>query len=898
MWKAAVWWFYAMQPEPRATYRLQLRPGFGFEQAIDVIDYLADLGVSHLYTSPYLQASLNSTHGYDVVDPSKVNAQLGNDESHRKLCETLQAAGLGQMIDIVPNHMAILGKQNPWWWDVLENGPSSHFSIYFDIDWSASEERWPNKVLLPLLSDHYGRILENGQLKLSFQNGFFVLHYQDYTFPIDPSSLSGFLRKVANSCNSELLAFLAESYARLPRPTVTSRQAIDRRHHDKAVLFDLMVRLCNDEPETKTAIIAEVERLNHNVDALDEFINLQNYRLAFWRIASRDLGYRRFFDIKDLVGLRIEDPEVFRATHVLPIAWFLKGWVQGLRVDHPDGLRNPEEYFNRLQEVCPGAWIIAEKILEPGEKLPQNWQVAGTTGYDFLNLLNGLFIDPTGKKALTDFYRNIIGEKADFDYLVHHCKLLVLRELFGSEVNRLSSLFVDICERHRRQRDYSKSELHEAICQTAACFPVYRSYVSAADGLVRKEDEAYVNTAINQAIKESPELEVELFHFLKELLLLRIPGELEGDFAMRFQQLTGPVMAKGFEDTALYRYQRLIALNEVGSDPGCFGISLSQFHEACQAAQKEHPLSLLASTTHDTKRSEDFRSRLALLSEIPEEFCTVAQRWMDINKRHLNEDLPDRNTEYLLYQTLVGAWPISQERVLTYMEKAVREAKEHTSWNKPNKDYETRLHHFVQAIMQDETFKSDLESFIARLVHPGRINSLAQTLIKLTAPGIPDIYQGSELWDLTLVDPDNRQIVDFALRRQMLAEIKNLSPEQILTKMEEGLPKLWLIWKTLLLRKHHPEFFSPKSPYRPLYAQGKNSDHVVAFMRGESVVSLTPRFILRLKNDWKDTSLELPKGSWLNSLTGDKVIGGRLIPIQELLHRFPVGLLKSEQKNG
>jgi (1->4)-alpha-D-glucan 1-alpha-D-glucosylmutase len=518
-----------MDPEPVATYRIQFGPGFGFREAAELLSYLSDLGVSHLYASPYLQAAAGSTHGYDVVDPSRVSEELGGAGAHARLCQALQTAGLGQMIDVVPNHMAIAGRQNPWWWDVLENGPSSRYATYFDVDWEASEERWPNKVLLPVLADHYGRILEDGQLQLSHRQGVFALHYQDHIFPVDPSSLVELLARAAESSGSEILAFLAESHARLPRPTVTARQTVERRHRDKAVLLNLLVRLCQEEPQTAHAIDAEVARLNHDPDALDSLIDQQNYRLALWRTASRELGYRRFFDIKDLAGLRVEAIEVFYATHALPIAWVRKGWARALRIDHPDGLRDPAEYFRRLREACPDAWIIAEKILMPGEKLPPDWPIAGTSGYDFLNLVAGLFIDPKGENALTRIYGDFTGEETDYDRLTRTCKRLVLSELLGSELNRLTSLFVDICERHRRHRDYTRHELSEALRETAVCFPVYRSYVSAFRKVVSQEDERYVHQAVECAMDEQTNLDPQLFRFLKDLLLLRIPGEREGE---------------------------------------------------------------------------------------------------------------------------------------------------------------------------------------------------------------------------------------------------------------------------------------------------------------------------------------------------------------------------------
>ena len=882
-----------MKPEPVATYRIQLRADFGFQQAADIVAYLSELGVSHLYTSPYLQAAAGSTHGYDIVDPSRVNEELGGKEPHAQLCETLLGESMGHMIDVVPNHMAIADKQNPWWWDVLENGPSSRYAVYFDVDWEASEERWPNKVLLPVLGDHYGRILEDGQFRLSHKAGVFVLEYYEHLFPVDPSSLGGLLERAAEECGSKTLAFLAAGHHRLDRPTITAREPAERRHRDKEVLLKLLVRLCSEEPEVEAAIQKEIDRLNGDPDAMDELIDLQNYRLAFWRTASRDLGYRRFFDIKDLAGLRVENMEVFRATHKLPIKWVQMGWVDALRIDHPDGLRDPSEYFNRLRRACPSAWIVAEKILEGDEELHTDWPIAGTTGYEFLNLVDGLFIDPKGEADLTRVYEDFAGKQKPYDELVRECKQLVLTKLLGSEINRLTSLFVDICEQHRRHRDYTRHEMREVLCETAVCFPVYRTYVSASasNNTVNPEDEKYIDEAVTRAMVHRSDLDGELFKFLRELLLLRVNGSLENELAMRFQQLTGPAMAKGVEDTALYRFCRLTSLNEVGGDPGRFGISPQKFTEHCVKSQTTRPFQMLTTTTHDTKRSEDVRARLALLSEIPLRWEERVNRWKKHNEKYRSDEIPDRNTEYLLYQTLVGAWPIDLRRISDYMLKAVREAKQHTTWTQQNKDYEEKLSSFIASVMSDETFSHDLKDFTGDLVTPGRINSLSQALIKLTSPGIPDIYQGCDLWDLSLVDPDNRRPVDFDLRRRLLHESTLLSAEEIMARMEEGMPKLWLTRQALHLRRQHPSLFCGEGVHQPLPVRGSKAEHLVAFSRGEEVITLAPRLVIGLHDDWDNTEVELPNGPWKNILTGDDEIKGGFASLKRILSRFPVGLL-------
>ncbi len=883
-----------MLPELIATYRVQLRPDFGFEQAKDLISYLSDLGVSHLYTSPYLQAEKGSTHGYDVIDPGCVNKELGGDGAHEGMCKTLINNNMGHVIDVVPNHMAIASRQNPWWWDVLENGPSSRYATYFDVDWESSDERWPNKILLPVLGDHYGRILEDGQLQLRHQSGVFTLNYHEHTFPIDPSSLSGLLHRVAQTCQSEILGFLAESHARIPRPTVTARQFVERRHRDKAVLASMLSTLCQETPEIENAINEEIARINLSPDALDELIEQQNYRLALWRMANQDLGYRRFFDIKDLAGLRVEEMEVFQAIHALPIKFIRRGWAQGLRIDHPDGLRYPTSYFKHLRQACPDAWIVAEKILEPNEKLPENWPIDGTTGYDFLNLVGGLFVDPEAEDAFSQIYESFSENQTPYMEQVCNNKQLVLTELLGSELNRLTSLFVRICEQYRRHRDYSRHELFTALCETAVHFPVYRSYTSRSEDALRPEDEAHIQEAIAGARQNQTDVDPELFEFLKELLLLRVNSTLANELAMRFQQLTGPAMAKGVEDTTFYRYNRLISLNEVGGDPTRFGIRIADFHQACLDAQMLHPLSMNSTSTHDTKRSEDVRTRLALLTEIPERWADAVHRWASHNEPYRKNGWPEKNTEYLLYQTLVGAWPIDEERLTAYMEKAVRESKAHTSWTKQNDDYERAIRYFVTAIMHDREFLSDVARFVAPLIHPGRINSLSQTLIKLTAPGIPDIYQGTELWDLSLVDPDNRRLVDFEKRKALLQSLPTLPPEAIMECMDEGLPKLWTIRQTLHFRRNQPECFAPESTYTPLYAKGSKSDHVLAFMRANTAITLAPRLFKLLDDHWEDTTITLPEGNWRNILTGDRLSGGGTF-IGSCFSRFPVALFVREE---
>jgi (1->4)-alpha-D-glucan 1-alpha-D-glucosylmutase len=880
---------------PLSTYRVQLRSEFGFDDAAAIAGYLADLGISHLYSSPYLQAARGSAHGYDVVDPTRVNEELGGEEAHARLCRTLGEKGLGQVLDIVPNHMAITERDNTWWWDVLENGAASRYAAYFDVDWNSPQARLRDTVLLPILGDHYGRVLENGELELARRGGRFEIHYHEHRMPVAPRSLDVLIADAARRCGSPDLAFIADALGQLPLATATDRESIARRHRDKEVLAGQLARLAEEKPEVAKSLDEVVAEVNADPDKLDDLLQRQNYRVAFWRTAGQELDYRRFFDVHTLIGLRMEDERVFADTHALVLRWLREGVLDGVRIDHPDGLLDPEEYFERLRDEALEAWIVIEKILEPGEPLRESWPVEGTTGYDFLGRVGGLLVDPEGEGPLTDLYTELTGQSADWAGLVREKKLLVLSELLASDVNRLAEVFLQVCERHRRHRDYTRFELRQAIREVVAGFPVYRTYVRAELGEVTDLDRRYVDEAIAEAKARRSDLPADLFDFFRDLLLLEVRGpggsQLESELVMRFQQLTGPAMAKGVEDTAFYNFHRLIALNEVGGSPGDFGLSLEAFHRLSAESQRLWSRAMLATSTHDTKRSEDVRARISLLSEIPDDWGKAARRWIDHNAKYRRGDFPDRNAEYLFYQTLVGAWPISAERMTAYMEKATREAKVHTSWTRQNPEYEEALRAFITGVLEDRDFVADLEAFVAPLVGPGRINSLAQTLLKIAAPGVPDFYQGSEIWDLSLVDPDNRRPVDYGLRRRLLDDLKReMAPEEILARMDDGLPKLWLIHQGLELRRRLPEAFGPDGAYEPLPAAGPRAEHVVAFTRGGDVIAIAPRLPLRLQGDWQGTALELPPGRWRDELAGEEIAGGRR-PVADLLARFPVALL-------
>ncbi len=882
-----------MQRIPTATYRLQLHDEFGFDDAAAIADYLHQLGISHVYSSPYLQAAPGSKHGYDVVDHHKVNEELGGAEAHDRFSKRLGACHLGQVLDIVPNHMAISGRRNRYWWDVLENGPSSRYAFYFDIDWQPHEEKLRNKLLVPILGDHYGRVLARGEIQIQRQGGEFLVKYGDHELPAAPKSLPPILTAAALRSGSDYLIFLADSLIALPSATSTDHASITQRHRDKEVVRVLLERLFNEVPFIAEAVESELREVNSDPNRLDEFLDQQNYRLAFWWSAKQDLGYRRFFDVNTLVGLRMENSKVFADTHALILRWLREGVLDGIRIDHPDGLRDPRRYFERLRQEAPDVWILGEKILEPGERLRSEWPIDGTTGYDYLNQAGGLFVDGTNEEAFTNIYADFTGEPTDYAAVCRDKKHRVLRDLLGSDINRLTTLFAEICECHRDRRDYTRHDVIRAIRELVACFPVYRTYVVPERNELCEDDERYVNEAVEAAKHNRPEIDAELFDFLGDVLLLRVRGVMESEFVMRFQQFCGPAMAKGVEDTTFYCYNRLVSLNEVGGDPGHFGISPRAFHEYCTETQKSHPRTMLASSTHDTKRSEDVRARISVLSEIPDKWKAAIERWERMNAKHKKGGFPDRNTEYLIYQTIFGAWPIGTDRLLPYIEKACREAKQQTSWLWPNEEFEKATREFLEAIYNDEDFAKDLETFARPLIEPGRINSLAQVLLKLTSPGIPDLYQGSELWDLSLVDPDNRRPVDYDLRRRLLAELPTLKVEEIWKRIDDGLPKLWTIYHGIRVRRERAAAFADEGAYTPLTAEGVKADHLVAYMRGDNVFVMAPRLAVKLSGNWADTSLCVPSGSWRNELSGSIFEGGKL-QVGEVLSRFPVALLTKE----
>ena len=823
---------------PRATYRVQLHAGFTFDDAAAIVPYLADLGISHLYCSPYLQAAAGSTHGYDVVDHQRLNEELGGQEAFDRLVAALREHGLGQVLDIVPNHMATAGRANAWWWDVLENGPASRYASYFDIDWDPPERKLIAQVLVPILGDHYGRVLENGELELVRDQGSFTIRYHEHEVPVSPRSLDELLQRAADRLDGhDELASLATAFGRLPHALITEWDSVLERHRDKEVLRTRLGELCAADDEVALAVDEEVKAVNDDVDVLDALLDRQNYRLAFWRTAGRELDYRRFFDITTLIALRAEEEHVFADTHELILRLVGEGAVDGLRVDHVDGLRDPKGYLARLRGAAgPDTYLVVEKILEGDERLRSSWPIDGTSGYDFLVQVNDLLHDPAGAAPMTAIYERFTGSSDDVEDLARAAKHEIMRTVLAADIERLTAQFAVVAEGHRRYRDYTRSDLRDALREVIASFDVYRTYVVGGHD-VEQEDEDIVSRAVERAVAARPDLDPELFGFLGDLLVLRHEGPAEVELAERFQQVSSPVMAKAVEDTVFYRYLRMISLNEVGGEPGHFGSPVAAFHE--RRAGDAEARSMLASSTHDTKRSEDVRARLAALAEVPEAWEATVTRWAE----RADAAGLDRPTAYLLFQTVVGAWPLTPDRAKAYMEKATKEAKVHTSWIDAVAEYDEKVARFTEALVGDPAFGAEVEAFLAEtgLVAAGHHNGLVQTALKLTCPGVPDIYQGTELWDLSLVDPDNRRPVDYDLRRSLLAA--GSAPGDA---GDVGAEKLALIRRLLHLRRDRPELFALEAGYTPLAVEGPDAERVIAFERaGGALRVVASRFPLR-----------------------------------------------------
>ncbi len=882
-----------------------MRAEFGFGDAEAVVDYLAALGVSHLYLSPILQAAPGSSHGYDVVDPTRLNVELGGRDGYERLCSAVTNAGLRQLVDVVPNHMAITGRDNRWWWDVLENGPASIYASHFDVDWDPPESKLRNVVLLPILGDHYGRELEAGNLRLEREGGSFVLRYYDHAAPIAPRTLDAILEGAVARLGSVTateadpapvaaeLASIATAFGRLPLSTATDADSVAERHRDKEILRTRLSRLCESSPGVATAIDEAVADLSGDVEGLDALLDRQNFRLAWWRTAGEELDYRRFFDINDLAGIRVEDPIVFADSHRLILDWLERGVVDGIRIDHVDGLRDPGTYLARLQAAVPGTWVVVEKILEGAEVVPTAWPVAGTTGYDWLNLVAAVLNDGEGSEEIVAVYQGFSGIADRFEEIVQRAKAEVLGGTLATDLNRLVARLTVICERHRRYRDYTRRHLRDALAEVIAGFSVYRTYVRAG-APTGPSDVTTVERAVLGAAIRDPDLDEELIGFLRDLLLGRVAGREELELALRVQQLTGPVMAKAVEDTAFYRYLPVTWLNEVGGDPGRLGVSIDAFHQANATAQQRCPEALLATSTHDTKRSEDVRARLSVLAEMPLEWEATVARWRAHHRQRRSLAPPDGNTEWLAYQSLVGAWPLDEDRAVAYLAKATREAKVHTSWTDPDVFYDGQLEQWIREALGDDEFTAELEALVAAIRRPGWAVALAQKLATLTAPGVPDIYQGSECWDFSLVDPDNRRPVDYEHRRRLLDRCAEVSAVEAWADEDgSGLTKLAVVRAALGVRRDHPEWFGPGEDgrYQPLDVNGQAAGHAIAWCRGGGSITVISRTatVLERAGGWGDTALTLPAGRFADHLGSGFWEGN--VRLCDVLAGLPVALL-------
>lgn len=871
-----------------ATYRLQFNSLFTFKDAIAVVDYLAKLGISHIYASPYLQPAKGSSHCYDVADHTRVNIEIGGNQGFRMFCQALAKKKLGHVVDIVPNHMTSKSPDNKWWFDVLKHGLMSRYAEYFDINWQHTK-RHRDKILLPILETSYKKVLRDGKIQLQYHRGVLVIKHYDQIFPLAPHSLSSILLRASVISGSKSLGVIAKRL----KDSCHNKEKSKERYHTSIRAIESQLKRLQKSAKVIAAIKALTQEINHSSRKLDDLLRQQNYCLVFWRVSKRILSYRRFFHIDSFIGLRMEKEPVFNDVHRLVSRWFRAKQIDGMRIDHIDGLRDPEEYLDRLRSLVPKAWLIVEKILIGQETLKDDWPVSGTTGYDFLNSITELFVNSQSEKAFTQFYRNIIQGEANYHRMLREKKILVMHELLGGDVNFLLNLLKGICRLHRL--DFAENELCKAFRELIACLPAYRTYTRKLyeQGKfiflsVSKTDKKIICESITRAKSNQTNLDPNIFKFLESLLLAKCVVQEEYEFIMRLQQFTGAVMAKGGEDTSFYCFNRFVALNEVGNDPSVFGISVESFHRTMSDSARLRSQSMLATSTHDTKRSGDLRARLTLLSEIPEAWFDIVKKWIAHSEEFHANNIPDRNTQYFLYQNLVGVWPIAKERFKSFMEKAIREAKVHTNWDRPNILYERRVFNFLDAIFADPKFLSSLETFVAPLIKFGRINSLAQVAIKLTAPGISDFYQGSELWNLDFVDPDNRRAVDFKSHYALFKKMQSLSPDNILDYMNEGLPKMWLIYKTLNFRKKFPELLDG-ADYSAVILHGEKKQHGIAFLRGGKVFTLVPRFIIALEENWKETYVDLPSGKWHNILTDEDFSGGRNM-VKDLLRKFPVGI--------
>lgn len=929
---------------PVATYRLQLHKGFGFTAAKEILPYLCDLGVSDVYASPILKARKGSLHGYDVVDPGALNPELGEDTDFEALVTELKKRNMGWLQDIVPNHMAF-DADNDMLGDVLENGSRSPYFKHFDVLWDHPYTGMKGRLLAPFLGRFYGECLEEGEIRLRYDQKGFRVGYYDLSFPLRIESYAHVLthrletlKMALGRSHPEFIKLLGVLYV---LRTLSSREGVDKGYEQISFIKNTLWEIYSRCEEIRAFIEENLRIFNgerdpaERVRRLGPLLSEQLFRLSFWKVATEEINYRRFFSINGLISLRVEREEVFRGVHAFLLKLVQEGKITGLRVDHIDGLYDPHGYLERLKKEGRGIYSIVEKILSPEEELPREWPVQGTTGYDFLNQVNGLFCRKENERSFTRGYSAFTGVRDELDDLVTEKKRLILERHMTGDIDNLALLLKDISSKDRYGSDITLYGLKRALTEVMASFSVYRTFVRNDE--VREEDRSYIRLAVDRARQRNPDLGYEL-DFVERFLLLQMPGDLSEEensrrlkFVMRFQQFTGPLMAKGVEDTALYVYNRLVSLNEVGGFPERFGVTLEAFHTYNLNRLKHWPNALSATATHDTKRGEDMRARINALSEIPDQWERQIREWNRINRKRKRKvkglEVPDRNDEYFLYQTLVGAWPFQGKelpefvkRIRAYVIKAVREAKVHTAWLKPDSDYEEAYMSFLDEILEPgNPFLEAFLPFQRKVAHCAVYTGLSQTLIKITCPGVPDFYQGCELWDLNLVDPDNRRPVDYEKRKALLEDIKlkvqkntGQMINELLSTKEDGGIKLYLIHEALNVRRENNLLFR-EGEYVPLETTGACKQHVVAFARRKErnwAVTIAPRFFFALAGEgnhplgedtWKDTVLLLPAGApekWQNALTAETLTGADRLAIAEILGRFPVALLTGSAFTG
>ncbi|HWP59401.1 MAG TPA: malto-oligosyltrehalose synthase [Candidatus Acidoferrales bacterium] len=929
---------------PVATYRVQLNPAFGFAAARALAPYLSALGITDFYASPLFLPRKGSPHGYDVVDPTRLNPELGSEEEFAALVDDLKRHGLSWLQDIVPNHMAYDG-QNRMLMDVIENGPSSEFYNYFDIDWNHPYESIRGRVLAPFLGEFYAECLERGEIRLRYDAAGLSVNYYDLRLPLKIESYNTVfsanvlaLRRKLGGSHPDIIKLLGVLYTLKNLPSVEDiHERADQVRFVKSMLWELYTT----NPDIQRWVDEHVARFNgvpgrpETFSALDQLLSEQLFRLSFWKVAAEEINYRRFFNINELISVRIEDEKVLHSTHRLILKLVADGKFAGLRVDHIDGLYDPSAYLQALRQKAPEAYLIVEKILALDEELPQDWPVQGTTGYDFANYVNGIFCDRDNERRFTQIYARFAGPQKPYLDLVSDKKRLIIGKYMAGDVDDLAHLLKGISSRDRYGSDITLYGLRRALVEVLTFFPVYRSYVTAE--LYRETDREHIQTAVRRAKIANPGLIHEL-NFIERFLLLHLARPDAQDekphwlrFVMRFQQFTGPLMAKGFEDTLLYVYNRLLSLNEVGGEPGQFGLSVRQFHAFNEARARRWPHTLNATSTHDTKRGEDARARINVLSEIPDEWEKAARSWSRINraaKQLVREhEVPDRNDEYFLYQTLIGSFPLAGAnpeyvaRLKGYMIKAVREAKVHTEWLRPDEAYEEAFMAFIDKIIapaEGNLFLSQFLPFVKKIAFHGMLNSLSQTVLKIFAPGVPDFYQGTELWDLSFVDPDNRRPVDFAARADLLRELKEWesqnpgrAPAELLDGWEDGRIKFYLTYKALQFRNARRDLFFD-GDYLGLRTAGPARRSLCAFARRKKdlwCLVAAPRLTTRIttagkfplgEKAWQTTAILLPERAperWLNVMTGDTVQSApsgrqRHLAAETVFRSFPVAFLE------